>query len=101
MILINETTLLAVLAATSLLGLVSLASIRMAFQIRLRHACQHLFFVALAAVGGSTMLCLACRHEGWLLSAITLGTMVVGATFDGGKIGRTRPLSGSEWFQRG
>ena len=96
MILVHESTLCSALIASVILGVISLASIRL--QLRNRQACQFLFFAALAAVGGVTMLCLECHHGGWLLSAVTLGAMVVGATFDAGSVGRSSAFSPSDWI---
>lgn len=82
MIFITETNLLIAVLAAQFLGLLSLASIRVNDARKPSMHCQLAFFLSLALVGGATMVCLHCRHGGWLLCAITLSIMVVGATFD-------------------
>ena len=46
-------------------------------------ACQCLYFLCLGLVGVSAILCMQLSASLWLLSAGTLGTMIVGATCHG------------------
>jgi hypothetical protein len=87
MIFVSETTFVLVVSIVQILGLLSLASIRLGSRWHQCQLCQLLFFFSLALVGGATMLCLHCRMGVWVFCSITLSVMVVGAVFDAGSGG--------------
>lgn len=82
MILLSDNSLLAIVTLVQLFGLLSLALLRVTERHFHQALYQQMFFVGLCLVGLATMCCLQCNDSSWITSAITLATMVLGATLD-------------------
>lgn len=94
MIIVSQTILFWTVAIIQIAGVLSLGLARASQGSPRYQQCQLCFYVCLTLVGAAAMLCLQCRDGGWLLCAITLSVMAVGATMDcSGAAQRTaRPL---------
>ena len=84
---IDSTTVVWVLAAIQVSGLVSAWLARLSIGFRHQTSCQVLFFVFLAAVGGTTALSLfMLSNFTWMGCGTTLCLMVLTAIWDFGTV---------------
>jgi hypothetical protein len=80
--LLSESALLVLLAATQILGLSSLACVRLRGDSLLHRFFRGTFMLALLAVGLATLGAVACGSGWWVSCGTTLSLMSVGGTID-------------------
>ncbi|MCO6456440.1 MAG: hypothetical protein J5I93_14175 [Pirellulaceae bacterium] len=80
----SELILFVAAVVIQVLGLASAVFARLSERWVRRASWYPLFYCALLAVGGMTLLAVAVGHGIWISCGMTLAIMAVGATFDGG-----------------
>ena len=83
----NEPVICACVLALQIVGLASMAMVRLPFNAAARRCCQVLFFTCLVVVGCATMVAVGSGSSAWLWSGTTLSVMSVGSILDLGRAG--------------
>ena len=83
----NEPVIFACVVALQIVGLASMAMVRLPFNAAARRCCQVLFFTCLVVVGCATMVAVGSGSSAWLWSGTTLSVMSVGSILDLGRTG--------------
>ncbi len=71
-----------ILVAVEATGLASASLVRLSAGCRSHQSCQWLFFACLSLVGFASIVAMGISPLCWLLSAVTLAMMIVGAVWD-------------------
>ncbi len=78
----NETVIFAVALLVQLIGVLSVTLARISERSAAQSCCQQIFLLCLLGVGGISVLAVQAGVACWIVCAMTLPLMAVGATID-------------------